>query len=159
MLRYEWVWYTSRCAGFLNAVRPPKDEIIRVFSPFPPEIWLSSWSRELCPLFVFAPGCPPSGVPAGGLGRAFFCFFVSLPPPFPPPVRGCLFFRLPPGPPLCWGCVFPFFRGGVFSRRAPGVFAVPPFGRGGPPPPPPLFPPPPPSLPPPPFWLWPSLER
>ena len=33
MLRYEWVWYKSRCSGFLNARRAPlkKSENILVF--------------------------------------------------------------------------------------------------------------------------------
>lgn len=33
MLRYEWVWYKSRCTGFLNARRAPlkKTENILVF--------------------------------------------------------------------------------------------------------------------------------
>ena len=33
MLRYEWVWYKSRCTGFLNARRAPlkRTENILVF--------------------------------------------------------------------------------------------------------------------------------
>ena len=38
MLRYEWVWYKSRCSGFLNARRAPlkKSENILVFYRKPP---------------------------------------------------------------------------------------------------------------------------
>lgn len=83
MLRYEWVWYKSRCTGFLNARRAPlkKTENILVFyqkSPaYYPQFEQESRTRKSTPAAVTVPIMEPLNVSAAsrtGGGSPAMCW-------------------------------------------------------------------------------------